>query len=236
MPLGLTRGDVHRPLGRGVASTLVMTVLELAITAVVGLLGGAVGGVLFAARISHLTEAGRRRYEAETTLRGVLRTYREKMIYHRAEVAVRGFYPQDYASLESQEELAEVVLRELPYLPRRTRRELRAHLEALVGPLAIGLAEGRAFVPKSFRSTELESARLNTALSELIAEGDAEGMKRGQLGAVQKSVENPDVHDAAIATLDTMIALVPVDAAFPFRLSKINRLSVYTKKRTVRTL
>jgi hypothetical protein len=187
-----------------------MSIGDVALNVAVSLLSGTAGAVIFASPISQRTERGRRRHEAETTTRGVLSTYRSVLAYHRAQIDMKQSYPAGYASLRSQEQLAEDVLRELPYLSRRRRRLLRGLLERLVGRLTISMAEGRVFVPKQERDEENESARLGLFLAEVLQSQDVEGMGYGELGEVQRAQHLAEHFDRAIGTLDDMIESVPV--------------------------
>jgi hypothetical protein len=85
-------------------------------TVLVGLLSGATGGVVAARAIGQRTREGERRYQAICAVRALVTEYRGLLEFHRNRLyeEQRGF-PLEYASLQSQEELAIGVLRELPH-------------------------------------------------------------------------------------------------------------------------
>ncbi|MHB1475272.1 MAG: hypothetical protein ACYCV4_16945 [Dermatophilaceae bacterium] len=63
-----------------------MDVLATVISAVVGLFGGAVGGVLSAGQIARRSELARERVAAEGALRAHIRSYKATLVFDRGEI------------------------------------------------------------------------------------------------------------------------------------------------------
>jgi hypothetical protein len=169
-----------------------------------GLFGGSLGGVLAAPLIGDRAERGKRRHVAKTVLRAEFLTYRDTLHYDLEQRDVR---PIGYASIVSQEHLAEVVVRESPHLARRTRRRVRDRLNQLVGARTVALAESRAHLPTDGRDPEKETGRVEV-IERHIRLNDGEVDFYGQLGVVLKSPNEPDHRDhhaAAMATLQAML-------------------------------
>lgn len=136
-----------------------------------------------------------------------LMTYRDNLRY---DLESRDVRPKDYASISSQERLAEIVLREAPYLRRRDQRRLREGLEQLVGPRTIALADSRRFMPIDARDSDRETARVEL-VDRRVKLDPGEVDHYGQLGLVRRSPNEPehrDHHATAMATLQRMLNIV----------------------------
>lgn len=181
--------------------------LSVGIGVISGLFGGSLGGVLVASRIGERSERGKRRHQARMVLHAELMTYRDNLRY---DLQSRDVRPKGYASISSQEHVAEVVLREAPHLGRRHQRRLREDLERLVGPRTVELADARRFMPTDARDHDRETARIDL-IDRRIRHDSGEVDQYGQLGLVLRSPNEPDHgehHAAAMATLQRMLTTV----------------------------
>lgn len=177
------------------------------VTLLVGLVSGATGGVLAAREIGMRTREGERRYEAVTVVRGTLTTYRDVLDFRRNRLYENHGFPPEYGEVRSQEELASGILRELPYLRKRTRDSLRADLTSLVGSATIALAEARLHVPPGEIDPEREGDRQESVLRHILKEPgyiDRHGLL-GLLLTTQNDADQVEHHRRAISVLDHMI-------------------------------
>lgn len=180
-----------------------------AVTTVLGLFGGAVGGVVAAGQIARRSAKAKDRYESMTTLRGVLSTYRARLAYERAEAASNSVYPKSYADPAGQEELTLAVLRELPHLNRRLAVTMCTGLQQLVGTVTLGFAEGRLYVPAARLDPDSEKQRLGLLLSKVLFDGESMAKSYGLLGELLRSQNAPEKreldYEAAMAALASLL-------------------------------
>lgn len=115
--------------------------------ALLALVTGSVGSVVFVPVSQRLGEKAKVRHAAERSLHGLLRSYRQQLQYHyeRSRTEQHGC-PPEFAALDGQETLAESVLCNLQDLGNRKEMLLREDLEWLVGPTMLAFAEGRVHV------------------------------------------------------------------------------------------
>lgn len=133
--------------------------VQVLISVVSGLFGGAVGGVATAGAIAVRGAKAQDRYRATTTVRGVLTSYRALLLHDHDEAYRVDHYSQRYAGYEGQLDLTESVLVELPKLPTRQRKRIHEGLSSLVGETTLGLAEKRVYLPEGILDPEDETKR-----------------------------------------------------------------------------
>ncbi|MFJ8614132.1 hypothetical protein ACIRH0_44245 [Streptomyces sp. NPDC093675] len=179
--------------------------------ALLALVAGSVGSVVFVPISQRLGEKAKARHAAERSLHGVLRSYRQQLQYHyeRSRTEQHG-YPPEFAALDGQETLVEAVLRDLQDLGKRKEKLLRGDLERLVGPTMLAFAEGRVHVPPGARAAAMEENRLELSLRRVILE--PERYCEGHLQRLLSEQNNPHEHDVhykdALLILDRMAARV----------------------------
>ncbi len=185
--------------------------MDWIVNVLVSLVSGSVGSVVFAQAAARRSAIATTRYNAATTLRGVLQAYRHELDYQKSRVLSenRG-YPPEFADPAGQERFAETVLRALPDLPKRRGRKLRAELLALVGSITMGFTEGRMYVPEASRIEAGEQARLEIALRRVTREPEryADGLLRRLLSEQNHHEAFDQAYGDALAALDRMAALV----------------------------
>ncbi|MEV6644484.1 hypothetical protein [Amycolatopsis sp. NPDC051371] len=177
---------------------------SIGVGVVSGLFGGSLGSVFVAPFVGERVERGKRRHAATAAIRAALLSYRDTLRYDLEE---RGVRPITYASLESQERLAEIIVRELPHVGRSKRGRLYELLTKLVGSRTMTMAETRAYLPTDARDLEKEQLRLEVAERHIQLE-DGRAEQHGQLGIVRRSPnerEHRDHHAAAMTTLQSML-------------------------------
>ncbi|OXM47523.1 hypothetical protein CFP75_23865 [Amycolatopsis alba DSM 44262] len=178
--------------------------VSIGISVASGLFGGSLGSVLVAPLIGDRLEHGKRRHAAKASIRTALLACLSTLRYDLDDRDVR---PLTYASLESQERLAEVLVRELPHLTGGMRRRLHERLEHLVGTRTVARAKALAHLPATDRDADKEQRRIEVAERRImLLDGEAETY--GQLGVVRRSPNEPAHHEhhaAAVATLQLML-------------------------------
>ncbi|MFF0012915.1 hypothetical protein [Streptomyces sp. NPDC005374] len=177
------------------------------VNALLALVAGSVGSVVFVPATQRLGEVAKARYAAERQLHGILRSYRQELEYQYDRcLAEQHGYPLEFAALDGQEALAETALHGLTDLAKRNARKMREDLLLLVGPTMLAFAERRMYVAADVRVGETEEARLELLLRRVTREPDR--FCEGHLQRLLSEQNNPDEHtehyQQALAILDRM--------------------------------
>ncbi|MFJ3229222.1 hypothetical protein ACIPJS_38555 [Streptomyces sp. NPDC086783] len=179
--------------------------------ALLALVAGSVGSLLSVPTSQRLGEAAKARFATRQRLHGTLSAYRQELEYqHDRSVTEQHGYPPEFAELEGQETLAEEVLRGLPDLSKRMRKQLRHDLQLLVGPTMLAFAESRMWVPEAVRANETERGRLELLLRRVNREPDrySEGHLQRLLSEQNRLPEHDDHYQKALEALDRMACRV----------------------------
>ncbi|MFF3141585.1 hypothetical protein ACFVRU_07580 [Streptomyces sp. NPDC057927] len=175
--------------------------------ALLALVAGSVGSVLFVPATQRLGEAAKARYAAERQVHAVLSSYRQELQYqYDRSITEQHGYPPEFAALEGQETLAENVLRTLPALGKRKRIRMRNDLQLLTGPTMLAFAEQRMYVPASIRAAATEQARLDLLLRRVTREPErfCEGHLQRLLSEQNNLPEHSEYYQLTLAILDRM--------------------------------
>lgn len=185
--------------------------VKLVISTIFGLIGGAVGGILTAGRITVLGITARERYEAKANIRSILNAYKAQLAYNHDSVYRTDSYPSKYADVEGQDELAESVLRELPAMTPRSRRALRQSLTRLVGALPVTLAENRLHLPaESVDDTEVRQRRVTHMLKAINEDqpDQTKGLLSDLLRTQNEKFKHKEVLSNTLSELNKMLHIV----------------------------
>jgi hypothetical protein len=177
------------------------------VSAVAGLSGGAVGGVLTAGQISRRSELARHRLAAENALRGIVETFRATIVFDHDQVYEASRFSKDYASVGGQEEFAVAVLSRLHPLGKRTARVLRAEVLLLVGDLRYKLAEQRRSLPSERLDPDHETMRQSLALHRILNAGGerVDGLLPGMLATQNDPAPHGALYEQCLASLTRML-------------------------------
>jgi hypothetical protein len=177
------------------------------LSTLLALVAGSVGSVGLTPVSARLGEAAKLRHAAERRLHGLLCAYRQELEYQydRSHTEQHG-YPLEFASVESQEKLAEDVLRNLPDLRRRKAKNLREDLQKLVGPTMLAFSEGRMYVPESIRQNPTEQGRIELLLRRITREPEryCEGHLQRLLSEQNNHQNHRNNYQQTIVILDGM--------------------------------
>jgi hypothetical protein len=184
-----------------------MNELQLVVSVVTGLLGGALGGVLTAGTITRLSERSKARYAARTEVQGLLNRYRATIVYTEARMPATSSYPADYVDIRSQYELSRSVLAAARPLPRSTVAKLRSGLLELVGKTTVESAELLIDVPAERLDAEVESRRMFIEQHKLLRQPDA-AKSEPLLRRLNANHSDGPVRERAIKELGDMIEAV----------------------------
>lgn len=130
--------------------------LSLALSAILG----ALGGVLVAGQIAWRSTRANDRYRAGTEIRAVLSEYRRTVEYTQDQLPNRDHYPADYVDLPGQYKLVRDALGPAGVLSRRKRRKLEDGLVRLVGPVTFRGAQRTVGVRPDAVDHEWEARRM----------------------------------------------------------------------------
>jgi hypothetical protein len=179
--------------------------------ALLALVAGSVGSVVFVPLSQRLGEQAKLRHAAERRLYGVVQSYRQQLQYHydRSRTEQHG-YPPEFAALDGQESLAEEVLRNLPDLSRWKAKRLREDLFSLIGPTMLEFAESRMYVPPTVRNSDTEQDRLEIYLRRVNMEPGrySEGHLQRLLSERNNPVEHEQEYQTTLSILEQMSARV----------------------------
>jgi hypothetical protein len=169
--------------------------VQVVISVVSGLLGGAVGGVATAGAIAIRGAKATERYRATSGVRGVLDSYRALLIHDHDEAYRVDHYSERYAGYEGQLDLAISILAELPKLGSRTRKRLHAGLLILVGGVTLGLAEKRVYLPAGISDPEDDTKRRVVEMLKALNE-NKDAKTRGLLSELVSTENDRSAHSA----------------------------------------
>lgn len=176
-----------------------------------GLIGGAGGGVLTAGVIAVNGAKAQQRYRTAATIRGILSSYRAVLVHDHDQLYRVSHFPESYASIQGQYELAISVLAELPSLSRRKRKRIREGLVQLVGEIPLEFAEARVHLPDGVLDEDAERSRLAMELLKAI-HGDEQSRTKGLLSDLlrtqSKMKEHPAIYDQTLGVFDGLLLLV----------------------------
>lgn len=187
-----------------------MDLVNLVSSAVVGLFGGAAGGVLTAGEISRRSELARQRLTARRRLTELVNCYRATIRFDHDQLYETSRFSEDYGSIEGQEAFAVAILRALEPIDSRTAQRLRTELLALVGDLRFKLAEQRAWLPDERLDADRESKRQSLALYQILHAGDerVDGLLPQLLQTQNDPQRHQTLYESAVASLDRMLTVL----------------------------
>jgi len=185
--------------------------IQIVVSVISGLFGGALGGVTTAGVIARRGERARTRYAATTAIRGALNSYRAQLVHDRGQLQILSHFTESFASIWGQEELAKSIVTQLPLLSRRRRRRIRRLLCLLVGELPLEFAERRAHVPTDSLDIEQEKQRQTVQLLKAIQAGQSDrtgGLLNQLLKTESDIAANNVVFEQVLADIDKLGHLV----------------------------
>jgi len=187
-----------------------MDAVATAVSAVAGLFGGAVGGVLTAGQIALRGELARERVAAENALRARIQSYKATLVFDRGEVYRSSRFTEDYASIAGQDAFASSVLEVLYPLRRRPAEVLRSEVRLLIGDFRFASLLERVALPPERLHPDRERQRQALELHRIIHAGEERVL--GVLPQLLATQNDPPTHEnlysQAVASLDRMLAAV----------------------------
>ena len=184
-----------------------LSTMEALLVAAIGIVAGAVGGVLTAAPIARRAARSNERYELRAQIHKALRTYGATIAYIESMLPRRSYYPADYADLPGQYQLCEAVLEPAALLPRRTQRILREGLLQLVGTTTLEACERAVGVPAEQVDVELQRTDRALAQTKAVHHPEIEDTS-AYLRRLVTNHFDAEAREAALATLDRMAKAV----------------------------